>query len=217
MKCASVFAALAALVVSASAFAGERTHAGSSRRERAHEGTTYGAAFFQGDHYDDIDGFSIGFFPMHRNVHGAEIGLVGMALDGDLHGFGFGLLASVVEGELHGGQFGLLASIADKPSRGFQMSAITCMASHGLTGMQFSLFNNDAVDMHGLQLAVLHNLNRGVSSGAQFGLVNRAERFSGVQFGLLNIVQEFHGLQIGLCNYAADSSAPFLPLVRAAF
>ena len=199
------------------AFAGERTRVGSSRHQREHESQTYSCALFQGDHYDDVDGFSFGFFPMHRNVSGAEIGLIGMALDGDLRGFGYGTICSVVEGELHGGQFALLASIADEPSRGFQISAITCMASHGLTGMQFSFFNNDAVDMHGLQLACLHNLNRGVSSGVQIALVNRAERFSGFQFGFLNIAQEFHGLQLGVINYSKDSAAPFLPLLRAAF
>ncbi len=215
MKNFLLFAILSATATFA--FAGERTHAGSSRRECAHESETYSCALFQGDHYDDIDGFSLGFFPMHRNVHGAEIGLIGMAMDGDLHGFGYGLVCSVVEGGMHGGQFALLASIADEPSAGFQMSAITCMASHGLTGMQFSFFNNDAVDMHGFQLAALHNLNHGVSSGLQVGLINRAERFKGVQFGALNIAQEFKGVQIGICNYAADSRAPFLPLFRASF
>lgn len=217
MRNTFVLAAIAAFAFATVSMAGDIVRMGSSRHERAREGTTYSCALFQGDHYDDIDGFSIGFFPMHRNIHGAEIGLIGMAADGDLHGFGYGLIVSVVEGEMHGGQFGLLASIAGKQSSGFQMSVITCMASHGFSGMQFSLFNNDAIDIHGFQLAALHNLNRGVSSGLQVGLINRAERFKGVQFGLLNIVQEFHGLQLGICNYSADSSVPVLPLVRAAF
>lgn len=219
MKTSRIAFIAAAILASATVYAGDRTGSSSvrpSRRQREQESQTYTFAVFRGTHYDDVDGLGLGFFPMHRNVSGAEIGLVGMALDGDLHGFGWGTLYSVIEGELHGGQFAMLASIADKPSNGFQIAAVTCMAK-GMTGLQFSLFNNDAIDMHGLQLSAIHNLNRGVSTGVQVGLVNRAERFKGLQFGAINIAGEFEGVQIGICNYSAESSVPFLPLLRASF
>ena len=210
--------ALAVFACAATSLAGDRLRRTDDRApsSRRRQGETYTWAIFRGDHHDDVDGLGFGFFPMHRNVTGAEIGLVGEVLDGDLRGFGWGTICSVVQGELHGGQFAFLTSIADKPSSGFQVSGIVSSAAE-FSGFQFAVLHNNADAMSGLQLSALANIVDGDFSGIQFAALNRAGNVHGLQLGLFNFATGLRGAQVGLSNYVKDSMIPWTPLLHVSF
>lgn len=205
------------LAATACATAADRMHHRSGDAGRPAPGSrTYSMAFFRGSHHDDVDGIGLGFFPMHRNVSGVEIGLLGEVLDGDLRGFGWGTLWSVVGGGLRGGQFAFLTCIADEPSAGCQISGVASSAGE-FSGVQLALLHNKAKAMEGVQLSLLANTVGGDLSGVQMAIVNRAAKVRGVQFGLLNFADSLYGVQIGLGNSVNDSPLPWMPILNASF
>ena len=94
------------------------------------------------------------------------------------------------------------------------------MSEAGTLDKQKYLEELQKMDLEGLALCLLHDMERGCRfTGIQgSGGVNAAGDVQGVQVAVMgNLDMRIRGCQIGLCNVITDSSVPFLPVVNMSF
>lgn len=99
-------------------------------------------------------------------------------------------------------------------------------------GMQLNLLRNDVRDVtSGIQIGVYNSAGRGDLSGLQIGLFNEARTIRGIQIGLVNLAdvgqgfqigiinraESFYGFQAGAVNVIRESELAFMPILNIGF
>ncbi len=146
----------------------------------------------------DVNALDLGFaHEVTGSFGGIQLGLVG-AVEQDMGGLQWNAIYSRASGNATGWQQGLFSQVEGN-----------------LTGIQQGIVTMVDGDTTGIQLAGLYNMTGKHISGAQIGLVNRAESVRGLQFGLVNLANQMNGLQIGLWNQIdAKPDWKIIPLVN---
>jgi len=135
-----------------------------------------------------------------EDMAGIQLALLGGRTE-KLNGIQIAGLTVENDGGFNGVTFAGLANIS-----GFGHESTSC-------GLQIALLGNVAVDIKGVQIALLNGT--GELRGLQIGAVNFAEKTLGLQIGLANFSEEGFGLQIGLFNlFGKKDDRRILPLVN---
>jgi len=146
----------------------------------------------------DVTALDLGF--VHEttgNFAGVQLGLVGMSAK-----------------DASGLQWNWFYSNADGNGLGWQ-SAVYSHTGGDFQGLQTGVVDITDGNTVGVQLSWIFNQTGKHISGAQLGLVNRAESVKGLQLGLVNLTDKMNGIQIGIWNQIdAKPDWKIIPIVN---
>ena len=191
-----------------------------------------GLSLFRNKTRQDLYGFQLALLGINQvghEVRGAQLGLLGNWVNGDLLGLQLALAGNYCAGQMYGLQISPVLNLSRGPVTGLQISNLVSFASAGVRGAQLaSALNvttrlqglqmgmvNVASQVQGLQIGTLANFTSKSLWGAQLGApFNSAKKLQGLQFGLVNSANQAQGVQIGLVNLAGDIKGLQLGLIN---
>jgi hypothetical protein len=165
-----------------------------------------------------LKGLDIGLVNIAGKATGVQIGIVNWLdkRNDDVSSSGLQLGGWNAASEYSGVQLGAVNIVGNKFS-GVQVGITSHVWDGTATGVQASIWYNDASSVNGTQIAIGGNNLDNDIKGVQLGAINISHgHVTGGQIGLLNFAKYLTGFQIGLINvvYGHADAIPFFPIIN---
>lgn len=145
---------------------------------------------------------NIGLWNYVDSLKGFQLGVIKSGVGRSMRGVSLAGLLNVDFGPSDGVQAsGVISVVADR-MRGLQLGTVN--AAHQQYGLQVGLLSNiSGQSLHGVQIAGITNVTRGMAGGVQVGMLNiNSGDQRGFQFGSYNYADTLCGFQLGIINVA---------------